>query len=126
MTLLGVSTSYFVQHLVDSVLVRQERQLLNALGIGMVLAVVLPYPVRHPPPLPARPHQSQVDLALVSGYARNVLQLPQRFFETRRVGEILSRVHDAGKVRDAISSTVDHCRRRWRAGPGAAGRAVRL
>lgn len=105
MTLLGVSTSYFVQHLVDSVLVRQERQLLDALGIGMVLAVVaralfgtlrrylLAYISR------------KVDLALVSGYARHVLRLPLRFFETRRVGEILSRVHDAGKVRDAISST---------------------
>ena len=37
MTVLGVSTSYFIQHLVDSVLVRHEVQLLNALGIGMVL-----------------------------------------------------------------------------------------
>ena len=37
MTLLGISTSYFVQHLVDSVLVRSEARLLNALGVGMLL-----------------------------------------------------------------------------------------
>jgi ATP-binding cassette subfamily B protein len=105
MTLLGVSTSYFVQHLVDSVLVRQERQLLNALGVGMVLAVLARtlfgllrrYLLAH--------MSRKVDLTLVSGYARHVLRLPLRFFESRRVGEILSRVHDAGKVRDAISST---------------------
>jgi ATP-binding cassette subfamily B protein len=105
MTLLGVSTSYFVQHLVDSVLVRYERQLVNALGIGMVLAVVMRtlfgllrrYLLAH--------ISRKVDLALVSGYARHILRLPLRFFETRRVGEILSRIHDAGKVRDAISST---------------------
>jgi len=40
MTLLGISTSYFIQHLVDSVLVRGETQLLNALGVGMVAIVV--------------------------------------------------------------------------------------
>ena len=40
MTGLGVSTSYFVQHLVDNVLVRNETRLLNALGVGMMLIVV--------------------------------------------------------------------------------------
>ncbi|MEO1996873.1 MAG: cysteine peptidase family C39 domain-containing protein [Planctomycetaceae bacterium] len=40
MTVLGLSTSYFVQHLIDSVLVRNEQGLLNALGIGMMLILV--------------------------------------------------------------------------------------
>ena len=41
MTLLGVATSYYVQHLVDSVLVRHEARLLHALGIGMLIIVVI-------------------------------------------------------------------------------------
>src|SRR5262249_15133176 len=41
MTVLGVTTSYFVQHLVDSVLPRGEKRLLNALGIGMVLVILM-------------------------------------------------------------------------------------
>lgn len=105
MTVLGVATSYFVQHLVDSVLVRQEKRLLNALGIGMVLVLLFKvlfgalrqYLLAHV--------GRKVDLALISGYARHLLHLPLSFFETRRVGEILSRVHDAGKVREAISGT---------------------
>src|SRR5262249_5795802 len=40
MTVLGVAISYFIQHLVDSVLVRHEGRLLNALAIGMVLIVL--------------------------------------------------------------------------------------
>lgn len=40
MTLLGVATAYFIQHLVDSVLVRHENKLLNALGLGMVMVVL--------------------------------------------------------------------------------------
>jgi ATP-binding cassette subfamily B protein len=40
MTVLGLSTAYFLQHLVDGVLVRQEQRLLNALSIGMVLVLL--------------------------------------------------------------------------------------
>lgn len=105
MTLLAVSTSYFIQHLVDSVLVRGERPLLNALGIGMVLIagfralfnVVRQYLVAHV----AR----KIDLAVVGGYARHVLKLPLRFFENRRVGDIFSRVNDAAKLREATGTT---------------------
>ena len=105
MTVLGVSTSYFVQHLVDSVLVRGEVRLLNALGIGMVLVVVFrtlfsmlrQYLLAHV--------GRKVDLGLIAGYMRHILALPMNFFEMRRVGEILSRVQDAGKVREAISGT---------------------
>jgi ATP-binding cassette subfamily B protein len=103
MTLLGISTSYFVQHLVDSVLVRSETRLLNALGIGMVAITLfrtlfgmlrqylLAYVGR------------KVDLGLIAGFARHILSLPMSFFEMRQVGEILSRVNDAAKVREAIS-----------------------
>jgi ATP-binding cassette subfamily B protein len=105
MTVLGISTSYFIQHLVDSVLVRHEGRLLNALGIGMVLIALFrtlfgllrQYLVAHV--------SRKVDLALIAGYTRHILQLPLRFFELRQVGEILSRVHDAAKVREAISGT---------------------
>jgi ATP-binding cassette subfamily B protein len=105
MTLLGVATSYFIQHLVDSVLVRQEGQLLNALGVGMALIVVFrtlfglarQYLLAHV--------GRKVDLALISHYTRHLLRLPLGFFEMRRVGEILSRVNDVDKVREAISGT---------------------
>src|SRR4029079_11753324 len=91
--------------LVDSVLVRHEGRLLNALGIGMVLillfrtlfGVLRQYLVAHV--------GRKVDLALIAGYARHLLGLPMQFFEMRRVGEILSRVNDAAKVREAISGT---------------------
>jgi len=105
MTALGLSTSYFVQHLIDSVLVRNEQGLLNALGIGMVLILVFrtafsklrQYLLAHV--------SRKLDLAIMSAYARHILSLPMKFFETRRIGEILSRVNDASKIREAISGT---------------------
>jgi ATP-binding cassette subfamily B protein len=105
LTLLGISTSYFIQHLVDSVLVRHEARLLNALGIGMVLILLFrtlfgmlrQYLVAYV--------GRKVDLTLIAGYSRHILSLPLRFFEMRRVGEILSRVNDTAKVREAINGT---------------------
>lgn len=105
MTVLGASTAFFVQHLVDTVLVRQETRLLNALGLGMLLILIFrtlfgclrQYLLAHV--------GRSVDLALVSGYARHLLGLPLRFFEMRRVGEIFSRVSDASKVGEAVSGT---------------------
>ena len=97
MTVLGVATSYYVQHLVDHVLAHKESTLLNALGVGMVLVVAFrtlfgllrQYLLAHV--------GRKVDLVLIAGYTRHVLGLPLRFFETRQVGEILSRVNDAAK-----------------------------
>jgi ATP-binding cassette subfamily B protein len=79
--------------------------LLHALGIGMVLVTLFralfgtlrQYLLSHV--------GRKVDLALISGYARHLLDLPLRFFEMRQVGEVLSRVNDAAKVREAISGT---------------------
>ncbi|WP_049903147.1 ABC transporter transmembrane domain-containing protein [Mediterraneibacter gnavus] len=46
----------------------------------------------------------KLDIVLLLGYYRHVIELPMNFFGTRKVGEIISRFNDAGKVRDAISS----------------------
>jgi ATP-binding cassette subfamily B protein len=105
MTGLGLATSYFLQQLVDSVLARGESRLLNALGAGMVcvllfralFSVLRQYLLAH--------LGRRIDLGLIAGYARHVLRLPLRFFEMRQVGDILSRVHDAAKVREAVGGT---------------------
>jgi ATP-binding cassette subfamily B protein len=87
------------------VLIRHEERLLNALGIGMLLILLFQtlfgmlrqYLVAHV--------GRKVDLALIVDYTRHILGLPLQFFEMRRVGEILSRVNDTAKVREAISGT---------------------
>jgi ATP-binding cassette subfamily B protein len=103
MTALGIASSYFVQHLVDSVLVRSDESLLHAFGIGMLAVVVFKtlfgalrqYLLAH--------IGRQASLALIADYTRHIVHLPMRFYEMRRTGEILSRIQDAAKVRDAIS-----------------------
>jgi ATP-binding cassette subfamily B protein len=105
LTLLGVATAYFIQHLVDSVLVRQETGLLNALGAGMVLVVAFrtlfgglrQYLLAHV--------SRRIDLTLVANYARHLLGLPLSYFEKRQVGDIVARAWDGFKVSNAIANT---------------------
>lgn len=103
MTVLGVASSYFVQHLVDNVLVRGEHRLLNALGIGMLLVIAFRTAFSALRQYLLAFAGRQVDLALVGGYLRHVLHLPMHFFDVRRTGDILARVHDAQAVRQAIN-----------------------
>lgn len=44
----------------------------------------------------------RIDVQLMFGYYRYVEGLPMNFFETRKVGEIISCFMDAGKIRDAL------------------------
>lgn len=47
----------------------------------------------------------KIDLRLILGYYKHLLTLPQRFFDTMRVGEIISRINDAVKIRAFINDT---------------------
>ena len=48
----------------------------------------------------------RIDAALILGYYRHLLRLPQPFFDTMRVGEITSRVGDAVKVRSFLNGAL--------------------
>jgi ATP-binding cassette subfamily B protein len=84
MTLLGVTTSYFIQHLVDSVLVRHEERLLNALGIGMVLVLLFRTLLGLLRQYLTAYVSRKVDLTLMAGYARHLLELPYSFLKCAR------------------------------------------
>ena len=45
----------------------------------------------------------KIDAQLILGYYQHLLRLPQQFFDTMRVGEIISRVNDAVKIRAFIN-----------------------
>lgn len=102
MTVLGLATSVFVQHLVDGVLVHHQASLLDAFGIGMAIVVVFRAAfgaLRHYLIAFAGRHSG---FHLLADYVRHILALPMRFFELRQIGDVLARVQDALKVREAV------------------------
>lgn len=102
-TVLGILAAFYFQMLVDSVLPDGLRRTLFTLSIGIILLNIFRVLLGV-----FRSHlllylSQKLDVALLLGYYRHVLELPMNFFGTRRVGEIISRFSDASKVRDAIS-----------------------
>lgn len=102
-TLLGLSTSIYIQKITDYVIPESNQNLLNLLSIGMVLILLLQILVGTIKSIFALKTGQQIDARLILGYYKHLLQLPQQFFDTMRVGEIISRVNDAVKIRVFIN-----------------------
>lgn len=102
-TILGLSTSIYVQKIVDNVLVEGNGNLLNLLGIIMLLILVLQFFIGQWKSIFALKTGQQIDARLILGYYKHLLRLPQQFFDTMRVGEITSRIGDAVKIRVFIN-----------------------
>jgi len=102
-TILGLSTAIYVQLIVDQVLVDGNRNLLNLLGVGMMALVFLQIFIGISKTVFTLKTGQLIDARLILGYYKHLLKLPQRFFDTMRVGEIISRINDAVKIRAFIN-----------------------
>jgi len=102
-TIIGLSTSIYVQKIIDFVLVEGNIRLLNLLSIIMIVLLVFQLVLGAIKTLFALKTGQQIDARLILGYYKHLLGLPQRFFDTMRVGEIISRVNDAVKIRTFVN-----------------------
>ena len=102
-TILGLSTSIYIQKIVDYVLVEGNLRLLNLLSVGMITLLVFQLLIGVFKTIFGLQTGQHIDARLILGYYKHLLKLPQRFFDTMRVGEIISRVNDAVKIRVFIN-----------------------
>ena len=102
-TIMGLSTSIFVQKIVDYVLVDGNKNLLNLMGVGMVVLLLFQIFIGAVKSIMTLRTGQLIDAQLILGYYKHLLKLPQRFFDTMRVGEIISRINDAVKIRAFIN-----------------------
>ncbi|RDC57586.1 peptidase domain-containing ABC transporter [Pedobacter chinensis] len=102
-TILGLSTSIFVQKITDHVLVDGNRKLLNLMSLIMIGILLLQLFISTVKTIFTMRTGQQIDARLILGYYKHLLKLPQQFFDTMRVGEIISRVNDAVKIRTFIN-----------------------
>ncbi len=102
-TVLGLSTSIYIQKITDNVLTTGNTNLLNLLSVGMLIIVVFQILLGINQTLFMLKTGQKIDTRLILGYYKHLLKLPQRFFDTMRVGEIISRINDAVKIRAFIN-----------------------
>tara|TARA_R110001583_G_scaffold106378_2_gene254669 strand:+ start:14 stop:1861 length:1848 start_codon:yes stop_codon:yes gene_type:complete len=102
-TLLGFSTAIYIQKITDFVLVGGNTKLLNLLSIIMIVLLLLKVLIGTFKDVFLIKTGQQIDARLILGYYKHLLKLPQQFFDTMRVGEIISRINDAVKIRAFIN-----------------------
>lgn len=103
-SILGLSTSVYVGKITDYVLVDENVNLLNLMGVIMIVILLLRTFIGAMKSILALNTGQRIDAALILGYYKHLLTLPQQFFDTMRVGEIISRVNDAVKIRNFINN----------------------
>lgn len=104
-TLLGFSTSIYIQKITDHVLSYGNNKLLNIMSITMIILLIFQILISIFKDIFLVKIGQEIDARLILGYYKHLLKLPQQFFDTMRIGEIISRVNDAVKIRVFISNT---------------------
>lgn len=103
-TALGILGAFYFKVLIDSVLIQGLRKTLMTLSVGVIILNIFKVILNG-----FRSHlllylSQRLDIVLLLGYYSHVVELPMKFFNTRNIGEIVSRFNDAEKIRDTISS----------------------
>ena len=86
-TILGILAAFYFKVLVDDILPDSLMKTLTTLSIGIIVLNIFKVILNA-----FRTHlllylSQKLDLALLLGYYRHVLELPMNFFGTRKVGE---------------------------------------
>jgi ATP-binding cassette, subfamily C, bacteriocin exporter len=105
-TLIGLSTSIYVQKIVDYVLIDGNKNLLNLMSVVMIGLLIVQVFIGASKSIFTLRTGQMIDAQLILGYYKHLLKLPQQFFDTMRVGEIISRINDAVKIRAFINDVV--------------------
>lgn len=102
-TILGLSTAIYVQKIVDHVITAGNHNLLNLMSVAMLLILVPQTLINLLRNRLLLQTGQKIDVCLILGYYNHVLSLPQKFFDSMRIGEIVSRMNDAMKIRSFLN-----------------------
>jgi ATP-binding cassette, subfamily C, bacteriocin exporter len=102
-SILGLASAVYVGKIVDNVLPNGNQNLLNLLGVAMVIVIIFRVVLNAFQMQFVLKTGQKIDTTLILGYYHHILKLPQSFFDNMRVGEIISRINDAVKIRVFIN-----------------------
>lgn len=102
-SILGLSLSLYVGRLVDNVIPGSNTNLLNLLGLAMLVIIFFRLVLMVFQSVFVLKTGQIIDASLILGYYQQLFRLPKSFFDNMRTGEIISRIGDAVKIRVFIN-----------------------
>jgi ATP-binding cassette subfamily B protein len=108
----GLVTPLFTQLLLDRVVVQRSELTLTAIGLGLLIFSLFRVAISGLRQYLLAHTANRIDLALIVGFINHTFRLPLSFFESRYVGDIISRVQENRKIQrfltgDALSIVLD-------------------
>ncbi|NDJ19288.1 peptidase domain-containing ABC transporter [Myxacorys almedinensis] len=110
--LFGLVTPLFTQVILDRVVTQKSLMALNVFAVGLLMFSIWRVGMTGIRQYLLDYFSNRIDLSLISGFIGHALRLPLKFFESRHVGDILTRVQENQKiqlflVRQAVSTWLD-------------------
>lgn len=108
----GLITPLFTQVILDQVVVQKSLPMLHVFALGLIIFSIWRVGITGVRQYLLDYFSNRLDLTLVSGFISHALTLPLKFFESRQVGDIVTRIQENQKiqrflVRQAISTWLD-------------------
>lgn len=104
--LFGLITPLFTQIILDKVVVQKSLNVLNVFAIGLLLFGIWSIALSSVRQYLLVYFSNRLDLTLISGFISHTLTLPLKFFESRRVGDIITRVQENQKIQQFLVQQV--------------------
>ena len=102
-TVLGIIGSFYFKFLLNTVIPNDLKSTLNMFSIGLIILTIFSILMSAFRRQLLIHFSQKLDIPLMLGYYDHIINLPMNFFQTRTVGEVISRLDDAYKIRAAIS-----------------------
>ncbi len=99
----GLITPLFTQLILDRVVVQRSELTLTAVGLGLLIFSLFRVAMTGLRQYLLDHTANKVDLALIIAFIRHTLRLPLSFFESRYVGDIVTRVQENRKIQRFLS-----------------------
>ena len=94
----GLFSPLFTQIIMDQVVVQKSTTTLNAIAAGMLLFGLWKICMSSAQSYLLGYFSNRLNLTLITGFISHTVSLPLSFFESRRVGDILTRVQENSKI----------------------------
>jgi ATP-binding cassette subfamily C protein len=104
--LLSLATPFLIQFLTDDVLVRGDLSLLNTMVMAVIVTTLFSSGLALVQSNLTAYFTQSLELDLMLEFGRKLLQLPLKYYETHRSGEIISRLQDIRQINQFVAQVV--------------------
>ena len=104
--LLSLASPFLLQILTDDVLVRGDTKLLTTVVISVVVMNIISHSLSFVQSNLIAHFAQRMQLGLVLEFGRQILRLPLTYYETRRSGEVVSRLQDIDQINQLIAQVI--------------------